>query len=70
MLRLIRHGRLKKWFSYGQEAVSAGCAWASRREDYILPTRRNVRMWARAAQHGYHVKKGTVGLRPGQATRE
>jgi 2-oxoisovalerate dehydrogenase E1 component len=46
MLHLIRQGRLKKWFSgYGQEAISVGCAWALRPEDYVLPTHRNLGVW-------------------------
>ena len=46
MLALIRQGRLSKWFSgYGQEAVSVGCAWGLRAEDYILPAHRNLGVW-------------------------
>ena len=46
MLRLIRQGRLSKWFSaYGQEAVAVGCAWALLPTDYILPTHRNLGVW-------------------------
>jgi 2-oxoisovalerate dehydrogenase E1 component len=46
MLALIRQGRLSKWFSgYGQEAVSVGCAWGLRPEDYILPAHRNLGIW-------------------------
>lgn len=46
MLRLIRQGRLSKWFSgYGQEAIAVGCAWALRDDDYILPTHRNLGVW-------------------------
>src|SRR5690625_7853570 len=43
MLRLIRQGRISKWFSgYGQEAIAVGCAWALRDDDYVLPVHRNL----------------------------
>ena len=46
MLRLIRHGKISKWFSgYGQEAIAVGTAWALRGDDYILPTHRNLGVW-------------------------
>jgi 2-oxoisovalerate dehydrogenase E1 component len=46
MLRLIRQGRLSKWFSgYGQEAIAVGCAAALRAEDYLLPMHRNLGIW-------------------------
>ncbi len=46
MLRLIRQGRLAKWFSgYGQEAISVGCVWGLEKEDYVLPMHRNVGVW-------------------------
>lgn len=46
MLRLIRQGRLAKWFSgYGQEAIAVGSAWALEPRDYILPTHRNLGVW-------------------------
>ena len=46
MLRLIRQGRLSKWFSgYGQEAIAVGCAWALEDRDYILPMHRNTGVW-------------------------
>ncbi|HUF10301.1 MAG TPA: dehydrogenase E1 component subunit alpha/beta [Rhodothermales bacterium] len=46
MLRLIRQGRISKWFSgYGQEAISVGSALALTDEDYILPTHRNLGVW-------------------------
>ena len=46
MLRLIRQGRLAKWFSgYGQEAISVGSVWALKENDYILPMHRNVGVW-------------------------
>ncbi|GIV62277.1 MAG: dehydrogenase [Rhodothermaceae bacterium] len=45
-LRLIRQGRLSKWFSgYGQEAVAVGCAWALEPGDDILPMHRNLGVW-------------------------
>jgi 2-oxoisovalerate dehydrogenase E1 component len=46
MLRLIRQNRLSKWFSgYGQEAISVGCAWALRDDDWLLPMHRNLGLW-------------------------
>jgi len=46
MLRLIRQGRISKWFSgYGQEAVAVGTAWALQEDDYILPMHRNLGVW-------------------------
>jgi len=46
MLRLIRQGRISKWFSgYGQEAIAVGTAWALDDEDYILPMHRNLGVW-------------------------
>ncbi len=46
MLRLIRQGRLAKWFSgYGQEAIAAGCALALEERDYVLPMHRNTGAW-------------------------
>jgi len=46
MLRLIRQGRISKWFSsYGQEAISVGAAWALRSDDYLLPMHRNLGVW-------------------------
>ena len=46
MLRLIRQGRLSKWFSgYGQEAIAVGCALALDARDYILPMHRNTGVW-------------------------
>ena len=46
MLRLIRQGRLSKWFSgYGQEAIAVGAAFALEKEDYILPMHRNLGVW-------------------------
>ncbi len=55
MLRLIRQGRLSKWFSgYGQEAVAVGCTWALGEADYLLPMHRNLGVWTTRG----------VGLRP------
>lgn len=46
MLRLIRQGRISKWFSgYGQEAIAVGCTWALQDRDYILPMHRNTGVW-------------------------
>jgi 2-oxoisovalerate dehydrogenase E1 component len=46
MLRLIRQGRLSKWFSgYGQEAIAVGIAYTLKPEDYILPMHRNLGVW-------------------------
>ncbi|MES3630725.1 MAG: thiamine pyrophosphate-dependent enzyme, partial [Longimonas sp.] len=46
MLRLIRQGRISKWFSgYGQEAIAVGSAWALQEQDYILPMHRNLGVW-------------------------
>lgn len=46
MLRLIRQGRLSKWFSgMGQEAIAVGCAAALRPDDYLLPMHRNLGLW-------------------------
>ncbi len=46
MLRLIRQGRISKWFSgYGQEAIAAGCALGLEERDYILPMHRNTGVW-------------------------
>ncbi|MDA1029424.1 MAG: dehydrogenase E1 component subunit alpha/beta [Bacteroidetes bacterium] len=46
MLRLIRQGRLSKWFGgYGQEAIAVGVTFALESEDYILPMHRNLGVW-------------------------
>ncbi len=46
MLRLIRQGRISKWFSgYGQEAIAVGCAWALEERDWLLPMHRNLGVW-------------------------
>lgn len=43
MLRLLRQGRLSKWFSgVGQEAIAVGVTWALREDDVILPMHRNL----------------------------
>src|SRR5947207_13084681 len=43
MLRLLRQGRLSKWFSgIGQEAIAVGVTAALRPEDAILPMHRNL----------------------------
>lgn len=46
MLRLVRQGRISKWFSgYGQEAIATGCALALEERDYVLPMHRNTGVW-------------------------
>ncbi|MBE2185402.1 MAG: dehydrogenase E1 component subunit alpha/beta [Rhodothermales bacterium] len=46
MLKLIRQGRVSKWFSgLGQEAIAVGCAWALEPQDYLLPMHRNLGVW-------------------------
>ena len=46
MLRLIRQGRLSKWFSgFGQEAIAVGTTFALSKQDYILPMHRNLGVW-------------------------
>src|SRR5262245_24247440 len=43
MLRLLRQGKLSKWFSgIGQEAIAVGVASALRADDWILPMHRNL----------------------------
>ena len=43
MLRLLRQGKLSKWFSgIGQEAISVGVAAALNGDDWILPLHRNL----------------------------
>jgi 2-oxoisovalerate dehydrogenase E1 component len=43
MLILLRQGKISKWFSgWGQEGVSVGCAYAMKKEEYILPMHRNL----------------------------
>jgi 2-oxoisovalerate dehydrogenase E1 component len=43
MLRLLRQGKLSKWFSgIGQEAISVGVAAALNDDDWILPLHRNL----------------------------
>ena len=45
-LRLIRQGRLSKWFSgFGQEAIAVGVTWALEDNDYVLPMHRNLGVW-------------------------
>mgnify|MGYP003323963154 FL=1 len=42
-LRLIRQGRLSKWFSgFGQEAIAVGVTYALDESDYLLPMHRNL----------------------------
>ena len=43
MLKLLRQGRISKWFSgIGQEAISIGVASALEEDEYILPMHRNL----------------------------
>ena len=43
MLRLLRQGRLSKWFSgIGQEAIAVGVVAALEERDFILPLHRNL----------------------------
>ncbi|MCS7081723.1 MAG: dehydrogenase E1 component subunit alpha/beta [Bacteroidetes bacterium] len=43
MLRLLRQGKLAKWFSgIGQEAISVGATYALQPDDVILPLHRNL----------------------------
>src|SRR5688572_12364341 len=43
MLRLLRQGRLSKWFSgIGQEAIAVGVVAALERSDFVLPLHRNL----------------------------
>ncbi len=46
MLRLIRQGRISKWFSgYGQEAIAVGVTFELDERDWVLPMHRNVGVW-------------------------
>ncbi len=50
MLRLIRQGRISKWFSgLGQEAIAVGCTWALQQRDVIFPLHRNLGVWTTRA---------------------
>ncbi len=43
MLKLLRQGRISKWFSgIGQEAISVGITHALLKDEYILPMHRNL----------------------------
>lgn len=43
MLKLLRQGRIGKWFSgIGQEAIAVGSTMAMQPEEYILPMHRNL----------------------------
>ncbi|MDQ1489643.1 MAG: 2-oxoisovalerate dehydrogenase component, partial [Actinomycetota bacterium] len=43
MLRLLRQGRLSKWFSgIGQEAIAVGVVAALEERDFVLPLHRNL----------------------------
>jgi len=43
MLKLLRQGKISKWFSgIGQEAISVGCTRALREDEYIFTMHRNL----------------------------
>jgi len=43
MLKLLRQGKISKWFSgIGQEAIAVGTAYALDERDYLLPMHRNL----------------------------
>lgn len=43
MLKLLRQGKISKWFSgIGQEAIATGATLALKESDYILPMHRNL----------------------------
>ncbi|MCZ4242792.1 alpha-ketoacid dehydrogenase subunit alpha/beta [Pedobacter punctiformis] len=43
MLKLLRQGRIGKWFSgIGQEAIAVGSTLAMQKQEYILPMHRNL----------------------------
>lgn len=43
MLKLLRQGRIGKWFSgIGQEAIAVGSTLAMQKDEYILPMHRNL----------------------------
>jgi 2-oxoisovalerate dehydrogenase E1 component len=43
MLKLLRQGKISKWFSgIGQEAISVGCAAALNQDEYIFTMHRNL----------------------------
>jgi len=43
MLKLLRQGKVSKWFSgIGQEAISVGATMAMENDEYILPMHRNL----------------------------
>ena len=43
MLKLLRQGRIGKWFSgIGQEAIAVGSTMAMQKDEYILPMHRNL----------------------------
>lgn len=43
MLKLLRQGKISKWFSgIGQEAIAVGCTLAMEKDEYIFPMHRNL----------------------------
>ena len=43
MLKLLRHGRISKWFSgIGQEAISIGATYALQEDEVVFPMHRNL----------------------------
>ena len=43
MLKLLRQGRISKWFSgIGQEAIAVGATLALEADEYIMPLHRNL----------------------------
>src|ERR1700739_2900252 len=43
MLKLLRQGRVSKWFSgIGQEAISVGVTAALEQDEYVCPLHRNL----------------------------
>ena len=43
MLKLLRQGKISKWFSgIGQEAIAVGVTSALEKDEYILPMHRNL----------------------------
>ena len=46
MIRLLRQGKISKWFSaWGQEAISVGAVLALQDRDMLFPAHRNLGVW-------------------------